>query len=227
MKGTVSVLLIFLLFASCHNRPGNNESIAIKKAVMIENSQVVEKVTDEWVNSFPNNIRKIKSQFKRMNVSKYNCSIIDEFYSDYGTKVDTKDLIQLDSITFSELFGSASKDLEDYCESYLYSIERPFLGLYPITLIKYFGVVERPLMLVLFDSNGKYLNSIEIADSYGETGGCLSSKFSNDSTMIQEFEWYDYGVDSIGNDVWETTYQTQTVIFKRNGEFEIKNIARN
>ena len=101
------------------------------------------------------------------------------------------------------------------------------MGFYPIIVIQYFGVVERPLMLVLFDSNGDFVNAVKLADSYGETGGWMKSRFINDSTIIQDFKHDEFGLDSLGNDVFESTYSSGKVVIQNDGKITAEEIEKN
>ena len=79
-------------------------------------------------------------------------------------------------------------------------------------------------MLVLFDSNGKYVNSVGIADSYGQAGGWTKSRFTSDSTLLQHFKYDYYGIDSLGNDIYESTYRHGTVVIHTSGEITVEDI---
>jgi hypothetical protein len=122
------------------------------------------------------------------------------------------------------LFGNANSNLINFHNSFLYSIEKPFMHFFPITVIS-FGVVKRPLILVMFDSVGNYVNSIEVADSYGEEGGCLYSAFINDSVMTQMYSWDGIVEDSLGNNKRESIFRKQNVIFKEDGTYRIIEIS--
>jgi hypothetical protein len=213
------------LFSCSPKKENRSDSSNQKSATIVEKELAVEKVDSEsWIDSFPENIKKLKDSFTGNTSQSFSCGIINKYLVLHGTRerLETKDLVQIDSLTCNNLFGDHESLYGNFCSSYFYSIEKPFLGFYPVTVIQGFGVDERPLMLVLFDSNGKFINSIEVADSYGEAGGCLSSKFVNDSTLIRKFKWDELvGVDSLGVGIMETTTKLDTVIFDRTGKYRI------
>ena len=126
---------------------------------------------------------------------------------------------ELDAINSRKLFGNSKTGYGIYKNPYLYSIERPIMDFFPITVIQMFGVAERPLILVLYDEKGKYINAIEVADFYGETGGCLNSFFINDSTLIREYEW----LEPDDKDEIATTYRKEKVIIHKNGTYTVIN----
>jgi hypothetical protein len=120
------------------------------------------------------------------------------------------------------LFGLHESKYGPFTYGYLYSIEKPFMNFYPITVIYYFGVDDRPVLLVLFDSIGQFVNSIEVANSYGEGGGCLSSRFINDSTILRDYEWNEYEPDSLGYDQIGTAYSSEQLIIRKNGTYIVE-----
>ena len=184
-----------------------------------------------WIDSFPEKIRLLRDSFYRYDLKKdFHCAFIDEFFYDMGTRVVTTELIPIDSTICKILFENDFSVLDTLGTPFLYSIERPFMSLYPITIINPNSVVERPLILVLFSHNGEYLNSIEVADSYGEGGGCLESRFINDSVMIQTFdngsiigEFENENIGELGVDYFEISYPRK-VTFRRDGTYEINKI---
>lgn len=218
------VLMVFLI--SCSSKTTNQTD----NSVLVDDTLIEKKLTEEntnnesWFDNFPDNLKQLENSFVKKDIKSYNCQIINQYYTYFNARerLNTKGLVQIDSLTCKELFGDTESEYGNFCSSYFYSIEKPIMNFFPITLFQMFGVVERPLMLVLFDSNGKYINSIEVADSYGETGGCLSSEFINDSTLIRNFKWTDHaGIDSLGRDIFETTTRKEMVIFDRTGNYRI------
>ena len=216
---SIFVIVLLLLFDSC-NLKNRNEKYTNNIIVQVEEPAVKNQYA--WIDSFPQKIKSLRDSFYCYDLGKnFRCALIDDFFSNFGTRVVTTGLTKIDS-TLSKLFFENSISENDVLRSsYLYSIERPFMDFYPITVINPNPVVERPLTLILFDHNGKYLNSIEVADSYGETGGCLESSFINDSVMVQKFRWDEYDIDSLGNDVFTSSFHTQKVVFNRNGTYKI------
>ncbi len=157
----------------------------------------------------------------------YECDIIDQYYEDYGTKLNTSGLVQIDSVSCVRLFNQYQNQFGGFCYSYFYSIDQPVNGFFPITVIQDFGVAERPLIMVLFNESGDIVNSIEVADSYGETGGCLSSQRINDSTLIQQGSYPDFGIDEVtGEDVWETEYVKTQITIRSTGEIIEEELER-
>ncbi len=128
-------------------------------------------------------------------------------------------LFELDSVSYKKIFGNHKTEYSNFSNAYLYSIEKPKMGFYPITVIQMFGVAESPMMLVLFDKEGNYINAIEVADAYGEEGGCLNSYFVNDSTLVRQYEWNEYDEDY--TNIIATRQKTDTIVIHKNGEISI------
>ena len=224
-----NVFILFSIFLfSCNIRDGRNNSANQSiNSDQISNNQTNTTLENpfDWIDSFPQKIKLLQKSFYRYGLNSYDCLLIDEFFYDSGTKVNMKDLVQIDTTLCHLLFENAISAHDIICNSYLYSIEKPFMGFYPITVINPLGVTERPLILILFDANGNYVNSIEVADSYGESGGCLKSYFLNDSVLKQEKRWDKYDIDSLDNDVFESSFKFQKVIFSRNGTYQIHEVV--
>lgn len=168
----------------------------------------------DWPEELSSQFDSIARLCVRKNLNAYGCEMIEVYYANYGTQLNTSGLNQIDSLTCEKLFQGYQSSYGTFHESYFYSIDKPINGYYPLTMIQYFGVVDRPLMMVLFDSTGRVVNAIEVANSYGETGGCLSTERVNDSTLLQHAAWSEMGIDQeTGEDIFETTYaKTQLVI---------------
>ena len=223
------ILVCFLILPiSCNlkNRNDrNSNNIEITK-VPIEES--VTKKRPDWIDAFPQKIKSLRDSFYNYDLRpNFSSELIDKFVNS-GPRIITAGLTPIDSTIYKLLFEDAvSKqniDKNIFCGAFLYSIERPFMGFYPITIINPMGVVERPITLIIFDTNGNLLNSIAVADSFGEGGGYLESSFINDSTIIQKFRWEEWGVDSLGNYETESSFRTQKVIFNHSGTYRITEI---
>ena len=219
----IRTLIVFsLALIACQSQVSNtNKNPEPSKPEKISAIQINEKQLD-WIDEFPMNIKEIRDKFYAYDVGSFNCSIIDQFYSNFGTKLNSTKLTPIDSMMNNNLFGNYESDYGTLSSGYLYSIERPFMNFYPITVINYFGVVDRPVLLVLFNSNGQLVTSIEVANSYGEGGGCLSSSFVNDSTLLRNYEWNEYEIDSLGNDHFEYDSSSELLIIKTNGTYLIQ-----
>ncbi len=217
-----ALLALFLVLLSCQSQVTKNDKVT-KSGISEEISLTpLNKNAFNWINEFPENVKTYMDKFYTKDIGSFNCSIIDQFYSDYGTKLNTNNLVPFDSVMIKSLFGNNESEYGPFLYGYLYSIEKPFMDFYPITVIYYFGVDDRPVLLVLFDSNGLFVNSIEVANSYGEGGGCLSSRFINDSTLLREYEWNEYELDSLGNEQMGTAYSSERLIIKKNGTYIIE-----
>jgi len=217
-----SIFAILLVLISCQSQvTKTNEDT---KSVISEEISLtpINKNYLNWIDGFPKNIKAYRDQFYTYDNGSFNCSIIDQFYSDFGTNLNTENLVPFDSVMTKNLFGCNESEYGPFKYGYLYSIEKPFMNFYPITVIYYFGVDDRPVLLVLFDSTGIYINSIEVANSYGEGGGCLSSRFINDSTLLRNYEWNEYEIDSLGNDQIGTAYSSEHLIMKKDGTFIVE-----
>ncbi len=180
-----------------------------------------------WPPEVYNKIKGIEHLFIKNNVKNFDCADIEKYYYDNGTKVNTEGLTQVNDTLNKRLFGNYSNDKGTFDRCYLFSIEKPINNFYPITVIQYFGVVERPIIMILYDNKGRIVNSIEVADFYGETGGCLKSKFINDTILIQNIRWDDYGLDTLTNQqIFESTFKEQEVTIKSNGEIIFKELKK-
>jgi hypothetical protein len=169
----------------------------------------------------------MKDKFVKTDLRQYDCTYIESYFYDNGTKINTDGLVLVDNDLCKKLFGDYKNEFGKLCGSYLFSIDRPVHKLFPITIIQGFGVVERPLVLVLFNENGEVVNSLEVADLYGEGGECLNSVYINDSTLVQSWELSEFGYDSISDkDIWETTYVKSEVTITSKGEFIDKELSR-
>lgn len=165
--------------------------------------------------------------FVEENLSDYDCESIDQYYEEYGTKLNTSHLAQIDSVTCGRLFGLYKNRHGYFCYCYFYSKDQPINGFYPITVIQQFGVVDRPLVMVLFDESGELRNSVEVANAYGELGGCLSSQRINDSTLIQELSIPEFWIDSVtGEDTWETEIVRTQITIHATGEISETELER-
>ena len=220
------ISLVIILSISCNLKNTHERNLDKMAGAKVQDEKSTTENQHDWIDSFPSKIKSLRDSFYHFELGRtFLCEFIDEFFFDNGRKVITNGLIPIDSTLCETLFGNVNTkqniDINILCCAFLYSIERPFMGFYPITTINPLGVVDRPLTLILFDANGNFLNSIEVANSYGEVGGCLESSFVNDSTMIQKFRWDEYNEDNLGNGGIESSYHTQKVIFKRNGTYEI------
>lgn len=185
----------------------------------VDNQEKTKNIVKDTYNSYPETLTKLEDKYYKIDLGSFDCAEISQFYNYLG-KLDTKGLFEIDSITGKELFGdNNSESYGSFSGSYLYSLEQPILSFYPITVIQWFGVVERPMMLVLFDKNGKYVNAIEVADAYGEEGGCLNSYFVNDSTLIRKYEWDNF--DENYEDIVSTEVSTERVVIHKDGSFSV------
>ncbi len=91
--------------------------------------------------------------------------------------------------------------------------------------MQYIGELERMLVMVLFDRHGNVINSFPVADYYAETGECHSSKFLNDSTLIQNKEWFDIEFDeNTGENKVQVEYTIQHLIISESGKIKTKKI---
>ncbi len=188
----------------------------------------VEKIegTLDYISGLNDKFDKIEKYFIPEKLDSYDCSLIDKYFKKKNHELITK-LIKIDSINCEHIFGTYKNDFGDFCSGYWLSYVNQIHNFYPITVIQYYGVVERPIVLVLFDRHGNVVNSLEVAGLYGETGGCLSSKYLNDTTLIRNFEWNEFGVDSItGEELWETEYSVQHATILSSGKIEMKEIKR-
>ena len=218
----LAYIILFLLF-SCTSR--HDKSSRLSKTIDTANSESNE-VSNDWLNNYPDLLVGLMSSFYKLDLSEYSCEFISPIVADMEDDYKIEKLVQIDSLLANKIFEAKLPEIPYLLDSYLFSIEKPIQGFYPITIINPYGVVERPMILILFNSNGEYVNFIEVADLYGETGGCLSSKFINDSTMIRNYEWYEYVIDSLGNENDEIEYATQEVVISNNGKIELKELKR-
>jgi len=201
MKKIISGIFMLVFVISCNHKNDNGKVYNITKSggdttfekidtintVKQANKDSIKK-TDKFYDSYPEIIKQFADKFVKTDLGTYQCSEIEKYLNNQD------DLYVIDSIESQKIFGNnKSENYGSFVGSSLFSIEKPILNFYPITVIQGFGVAERPMMLVLFDKNGKYVNAIEVADAYGEEGGCLSSYFVNDSLLIREYEWDEYG----------------------------------
>jgi hypothetical protein len=217
-----AILAIFLVLISCQSQVTKTNKDPEPVVTPEITLTPLNKNHLNWIDDFPKNIKAYRSQFYTYDVGSFNCSIIDQFYSDFGTKLNTKNLVPFDSVMTKSLFGLHESEYGPFTYGYLYSIEKPFMDFYPITVIYSFGVDDRPVLLVLFDSIGRFVNSIEVANSYGEGGGCLSSRFINDSTILRDYEWNEYELDSLGYNQVGTAYSSEQLIIRKNGTFIVE-----
>jgi hypothetical protein len=172
----------------------------------------------DWPKSAYAKFLKIDSLFKHSFLFGYECDFIAQYIS--GEK-DRAQLAQVDSSICELLFGDLSEFLK-YRNYYLMSIEKPINRFYPITMASFNGVVDRPLQLLLFDSLGNFVNSLQVANAYGESGGCYWSKKYNDSTIMHENKVYEFGVDTtLKADIEETYFNYSKSIIHSNGEIEV------
>jgi len=238
MKKIISIIISLTFLFSC-NQDNKNERKVIQNVDSIKNAtkkikintvKKTEKITDsiaslnnptnkskKFYDSYPEVLKKFENKYFKIGIGSFNCSDIKQFYDNEG-KLNTESLFKIDSIVSNKLFGNnKSEDYGTYTGSYLYSLEKPILNFYPITVIRMFGVAESPILLVLFDKNGKYINSIEVAGIYGEIGGCMNSFFINDSTLVRE-----YKLDNLDeNENYYTTKDEDKVIIHKNGTFTV------
>lgn len=215
------LLFIAIVFACGNSGNIGNKQESIDSRVFpdtIFNNQT------NWPENIYNKIKGIENKFIKKNIRNFNCSDIAKYYFDNGTKINAEGLTQVDSNLCKQLFGSYRGE---YCGSYLFSIGRPIHKFYPITVIKYFGVTETPLIMVLFTEGGQIVNTLEVANLYGEGGECLNSEFINDSTLILTYQWNSFGIDTVTNkDVWESEFLSKQVIITQKGEFIEKELKR-
>ena len=183
-------------------------------------------VSNGWSNDAFEHIRKIEPLFPLKNHQDFHCSLFSEYRDGNGTKVNTSDLHQVDSSMCLQLFDNYSNDFGYLCGGYLFSIEKSIHDFYPITLIQYFGSSESPLVMILFNSDGKVMNSLVVCSDYhGE--GCLNSSFKNDSTLIRTYEWSEITVgEENEEDIWETTYMMEEVIITSSGKLLTTELKR-
>lgn len=175
----------------------------------------------------PNYIEKLEIKFENIerlfpyqHLKKFDCPLLERYVN-----LDGYGLTEIDSLNCKNVFGSYQNEFGGFDNGYWFSFEGQIHDLYPITVLQYIGVVERPLVMVLFDRHGNVINSFPVADFYGESGGCLSSEFLNDSTLEQNYEWHEIGYDAETNkDIIEIEYKTQHLTILSSGEIKIEEI---
>ena len=223
MRQTLLYLIIFFL-VSCGQPSSTNDQASSPQT---DTFGIVGNNSLKWADSIYSKFSNFEHSFIKRDLREYSCSDLEPYFYDSGTKIKTDELTQVDTILCKRLFGNHKNEYGDFCGSYFFSIDRPIHNFYPITVIQGFGVAERPIVMVLFNNNGQIVNTLEVADKYGESGGCLSSKFINDSTLIQDFEWPEYGEDSVsGKEIWETSYLTKQVTITSTGQLIEKELKR-
>jgi hypothetical protein len=189
-----------MLFSACGFSSEADESV-----LGIQNHHF--KCTTDWAPGAYSKIKGIEHLFVRSDSKQFDCSELEEFFENNGLIVNTSALTEVDTALCSMLFGDYQNDLGSLCGSFLFSVERKIHDFHPITVFQHFGVVDRPMVMVLCNSRGDIINTLEVANLYGEIGGCLSSEFINDSTLYQTFRWDEYGIDFLSNqEIWERLF---------------------
>lgn len=209
MKRTLQIIIIFTLFIACTNND-DTEFYWIPNEVIfdVESENIPQEDYPEWIDSLPTNIKNLKSYFVEFDLEEYSTDVYLDIFSDMGTTINTSHLTKLDSTISSQLFVQQDYKNE-FSQSYLYSIEKPRLNFYFITVFRKLTEEEKALMLLLFNSEGKYLNALEVADFDGETSYYLTSKFVNDSTITQKAEhrltYEEYKIELKNNEPYTRT----------------------
>jgi hypothetical protein len=223
----VNFLMLFFLFIACEVRKNDKTITHIKKDSVHKPDVQHVSVILNWPAPVYHKFKDVESLFVKSDLGRYDCSYLEEYYTDNNTKLNTADLFQVNENVCKKIFGDYRNDYGAFCSSYLYSIENPIQNFYPITVIQNFGVAERPIIMLLYNAKAEIAASFEVANLYGETGGCLSSYFINDSTLIQNFKWDDFGVDTLTQqDIYESAYMTQELTISKNGEVHTKELKR-
>ncbi|MEO0468095.1 MAG: YiiX family permuted papain-like enzyme [Bacteroidota bacterium] len=164
----------------------------------------------------------LASHFHQTGLSSFDCQIIEGFYSDYGTKLNTESLYELTEEEKKRLSGN-----QNALGSFVFGTAKPINGFYPLILFS-FGVAERPILLWLYDERGNFIQEVEVANYYGESGGCLYSERINDSTFLQHFSWETNIVDpeGVADDQVEMTFLEQQLMVHRDGSIREKELKR-
>ena len=209
------IFIIILFVTGCHsaNKINPKEDNSNEGSIVIEG-------TPNYIKELESKFENIEKFFPHKHLKKFDCSLLERYVNlnGYG-------LTKIDSLNCNNVFGSYQNEFGGFNHGYWFSFEGQIHDFYPITILQYIGVVERPLVMVLFDRHGDLINSFPVADFYGESGGCLSSEFLNDSTLVQSYEWHEIGYDAETNkDIKEIEYKTQHLTIMSSGEIEIKEI---
>ena len=209
------ILIIVLFVTGCHfaNRNNTKKDNSKKDSVAIE-------ATPNYIKELQNKFENIEKFFPYQHLKKFDCSLLERYVN-----MDGYGLTQIDSLNCNQVFGSYQNEFGGFNNGYWFSFEEQIHDFYLITILQYIGVVERPLVMVLFDRHGNVINSFPVADFYRESGGCLSSEFLNDSTLEQNYEWHEIGYDAESNrDIIEIEYKTQHLTILSSGEIKIEEI---
>lgn len=214
MKRLGDILIITLITIGCNQ---SNEKSKIDNGFT---DSINFEGTPNYIEKLENKFKDVEEFFPYQHLGKFDCSLIEEHIIQ-----DSLELTRIDSINCKKVFGDYKNDFGSFNNGYWISFEGHIHDFYPITVLQYIGVVERPLVMVLFDRHGKVINSFPVADFYGESGGCLTSEFSNDSTLVQSYEWYEFGIDPItGKETQSVEYRTQSLTIFSSGNIEISEI---
>ncbi|MCE4566376.1 hypothetical protein INQ51_18800 [Maribellus sp. CM-23] len=209
----ISIILLFLTGCNAAHKNSLKEENNLDDSVLIEGAP-------NYFVALQNKFDSIEEFFPHQHFKKYDCSLLERYVN-----LDGYGLTAIDSLNCHKVFGSYQNEFGGFNQGYWFSFERQIHDFYPITVLQYIGIAERPLVMVLFDKHGDIVNSFPVADFYGESGGCLSSEFLNDSTLLQNYEWHEISYDAETNkDTIEIEYKTQHLTILSSGEIEIKEI---
>ena len=177
----------------------------------------------DWPEAVQQKLAFLAPHFLKRDLKGFDCQEIDQFFYDWGTKVNTDELYELKDEEKERLLAGN----QQLFGTYVYGTAVPVNGFYPLVLLD-FGVTENPLLLWLFDETGSFVHSIGVANAYGEGGGCMHSKRINDSTFLQYFSWDEVIIDPEGEeeDQFETTYMEQELIVHRDGRISETELKR-
>ena len=215
-------ILISVILLSCSEKSELSEKVSEAKSIDSTETNANDLTTQikeeqlSWLTNFPDNIKSIENLFDKKDLKRFNCNEVERFIS-YSESPTKEILTEINSNINNVLFGDSSLNFEGF---YLYSIQKPIQSFFPITIINTNGAAERPMLLILFDSTGKYVNAIEVADKYGQIGGCMNSRFINDSTLLMDYTWDNYDEDTLGNENWYTTTDKRKSIIHKSGKIE-------
>ena len=215
MKKIIYITLIFI--CSCTTKSTSENKVSNENIIPNKKDKILSKKSS--INT--------KEKFVKYNLENYNCEELNYFLIKDYDMLDTNLLTLLDSNISTRFDINNSIGYGDYSNFYLYSKDGKLGAFSLITVIGEPTVTEHPLVLLIINKDDSIINSILVANKYRESGGCLTSTFLNDSTLRQEFEWFNPGVNGLtGEDINSTDFLIQEAIISPDGGIKIEEIKR-